>query len=97
MELLKKINDMGKTIIIITHNMEIVCRYCNRGLTMRHGKVLLDGTPAEVFSHPEELASAYVQPTDITRIAQALDYMPNDVTSVDEFCDLFAQLMEKEC
>jgi len=96
MELLKKINDMGKTIIIITHNMEIVCRYCNRVLTMRHGKVLLDGTPAEVFSHPEELASAYVQPTDITRIAQALDYMPNDVVSVDEFCDLFAQLMEKE-
>ncbi|MBR4869210.1 MAG: ATP-binding cassette domain-containing protein [Oscillospiraceae bacterium] len=96
MELLKKINDMGKTIIIITHNMEIVCRYCNRVLTMRHGKVLLDGTPAEVFAHPEELSSAYVQPTDITRIAQALDYMPNDVTSVDEFCDLFAQLMEKE-
>ena len=82
--------------IVAAEDCETLLLDCNRVLTMRHGKVLLDGTPAEVFSHPEELSSAYVQPTDITRIAQALDYMPNDVTSVDEFCDLFAQLMEKE-
>lgn len=96
MDLLKKINDEGKTIIIITHNMEIVCSYCNRVLAMRHGKVLLDGTPAEVFSQPEILETAYVQPTDITRIAQALDYMPNDVISVDEFFDLFNGAMKEE-
>lgn len=96
MDLLKKINDAGKTVIIITHNMEIVCSYCNRVLAMRHGKVLLDGTPAEVFSQPEVLATAYVQPTDITAIAQALPYMPNDVISVDEFVSLFTQAMGQE-
>ena len=96
MDLLKKINDEGKTVIIITHNMEIVCSYCNRVLAMRHGKVLLDGTPAEVFSQPEILETAYVQPTDITRIAQALDYMPNDVISVDEFFTLFDGAMKEE-
>lgn len=96
MDLLKKINDAGKTVIIITHNMEIVCSYCNRVLAMRYGKVLLDGTPAEVFAQPEVLATAYVQPTDITRIAQALDYMPNDVTSVDEFVALFNDAMKEE-
>ena len=93
MDLLKKINDAGKTVIIITHNMEIVCSYCNRVLAMRHGKVLLDGTPAEVFAQPEVLATAYVQPTDVTAIAQALPYMPDDVTSVAEFVDLFKQVM----
>ena len=96
MELLKKINDSGKTVIIITHNMEIVCRYCNRVLVMRRGKMLLDGTPAEVFSQPEELAKAYVQPTDITCIAQALDYMPNDVISVDEFYSIFKKKIGRE-
>ena len=96
MDLLKKINDAGKTVIIITHNMEIVCSYCNRVLAMRYGKVLLDGTPAEVFAQPDVLATAYVQPTDITRIAQALDYMPNDVTSVDEFVKLFTDAMKEE-
>ena len=96
MDLLKKINDEGKTVIIITHNMEIVCSYCNRVLAMRHGKVLLDGTPAEVFAQPDVLATAYVQPTDITRIAQALDYMPDDVISVDEFYRLFTSAMKEE-
>ena len=96
MDLLKKINDAGKTVIIITHNMEIVCSYCNRVLAMRHGKVLLDGTPAEVFAQPDVLATAYVQPTDITAIAQALPYMPNDVVSVDEFISLFTQAMGQE-
>ena len=96
MELLKKINDSGKTVIIITHNMEIVCRYCNRALVMRRGKVILDGTPAEVFSQPEELAKAYVQPTDITYIAQALDYMPNNVISVDEFYTVFRKKIRQE-
>ena len=86
----------GKTVIIITHNMEIVCSYCNRVLAMRYGKVLLDGTPAEVFAQPEILETAYVQPTDITRIAQALPYMPNDVTSVDEFVKLFTDAMKEE-
>ena len=96
MDLLKKINDEGKTVIIITHNMEIVCSYCNRVLAMRYGKVLLDGTPAEVFAHPDVLETAFVQPTDITRIAQALDYMPNDVISVDEFVELFDNAMKEE-
>ncbi len=96
MDLLKKINDEGKTVIIITHNMEIVCSYCNRVLAMRYGKVLLDGTPAEVFAEPEILETAYVQPTDVTRIAQALDYMPNDVISVDEFVTLFNDAMKEE-
>ena len=96
MDLLKKINDEGKTVIIITHNMEIVCSYCNRVLAMRYGKVLMDGTPAEVFAHPDVLETAFVQPTDITRIAQALPYMPNDVISVDEFVELFDNAMKEE-
>ena len=49
-----------------------------------------------VFAEPEILETAYVQPTDVTRIAQALDYMPNDVTSVDEFFTLFNKAMKEE-
>lgn len=96
MELLKKINDAGKTVIIITHNMEIVSRYANRVLVMRQGKVILDGTPSQVFSHPDVLETAYVQPSDVTCIAQALEYMPDDVLSTDEFCDIFIQLVGTE-
>ena len=96
MDLLKKINDLGKTIIIITHNIEIVCRYCTRVLAMCRGKILLDGTPAEVLSQPELLAKTYVSPSDITRIAQALPYMPDDILSVDDFCAAFERATGRE-
>ena len=89
MDLLKKMNERGKTILIITHNMEIVNRYCNRVLVMRGGKVLLDGAPRNVFTQTEALKTAYVEPTDIMKIAQALPYIPDNVVSVAEFYDCF--------
>lgn len=96
MELLKKINENGKTVIIITHNMEIVNRYCNRVLTMVKGKLILDGTPKEVFVHRKELAEAHVRPTDITYIAQNLNYMPDNILSVDEFYAIFKKVINQE-
>lgn len=96
MELLKKINEKGKTVIIITHNMEIVNRYCNRVLTMVKGKLILDGTPKEVFVHKKELAEAHVRPTDITYIAQNLNYMPDNILSVNEFYTTFKKVINQE-
>jgi len=84
MELLKKMNERGKTILIITHNMEIVNRYCKRVLVMQGGHILLDGTPEEVFTHSYILSEARVEPTDIMKIAQALPYMPDNILSVDD-------------
>ncbi|HWQ58179.1 MAG TPA: energy-coupling factor transporter ATPase [Clostridia bacterium] len=92
MDLLKKMNERGKTILIITHNMEIVNRYCNRVLVMRGGQILLDGAPREVFTHAETLRSAYIEPTDVMKIAKALPYMPDSVVSVQEFYDCFTAI-----
>ncbi len=92
MDLLKKMNERGKTILIITHNMEIVNRYCNRVVVMRGGKVLLDGAPREVFTKTETLKTAYVEPTDVMKIAQALPYMPDNLISVQEFYDRFTAI-----
>lgn len=92
MDLLKKMNERGKTILIITHNMEIVNRYCNRVVVMRGGKVLLDGAPREVFTQTETLKTAYVEPTDVMKVAQALPYMPDNVISVQEFYDRFTAI-----
>ena len=68
----------------------------DRVIVLSDGRLLLDGTPAEVFAQPEILETAYVQPTDVTRIAQALPYMPDDVISVDEFFKAFNDAMKEE-
>lgn len=73
MEFLKKLNEEeGHTIIIITHEMDIVARYAKRAIVMTKGKVLMDGLVKEVYSQPEKLAIANVKPPQITMLAQAL-------------------------
>jgi energy-coupling factor transport system ATP-binding protein len=46
----------GNTVILVSHNMEDVSKLSDRILVMAKGRVILTGTPAEVFSQPDRLA-----------------------------------------
>ena len=41
----------GKTIVLVSHDLGILERYCDRLLLLYHGQVLDDGPPARVTSH----------------------------------------------
>jgi len=92
MEILTDLNRKGRTIIVITHDMELAARYTSRVVVLRKGEVLMDGTPEEVFGQTDVLASTQLYPPQITRLAQRLmDYgMPPNVLSVEE---LYAKLL----
>ena len=47
-----------KTIVIITHDMDIVTEHATKCAVMNDGKVVLVGTPKEVFSNEEEIKKA---------------------------------------
>jgi len=51
MTLLRDIQQQGKTILIITHDMSLVAEYCQRVLTFDAGKVAFTGTPTELFAN----------------------------------------------
>ena len=55
----RTLNGQGKTILLIEHNMEMVARLCGRVVVMAAGKLLTEGTPAEVSRHPA-VVSAYL-------------------------------------
>ncbi len=46
MDYIKKLNEDGKTIIMISHSIELVAEYCNRIIGMKDGKIV---NPEEVF------------------------------------------------
>lgn len=74
MEFLKELNKTtGNSILIITHEMDIVAQYASRIIVMRRGEILMNGTPSEVFSKPDKLKEGFVKPPLVTRVAQALD------------------------
>ena len=57
LSLMDELNRDGMTIILISHSMEDVAAHASRIMVLDKGKVFLDGAPAEVFAHVEELES----------------------------------------
>lgn len=54
LSLLKKINkELGLTIVLITHEMEVVKEICNRVAVMQDGKVIEEGPVYDIFSNPK--------------------------------------------
>ena len=54
MSLLKKFNEeYHKTIVIITHDMEVVSRYSKRTIVLNHGNMLYDGPTSELFKNED--------------------------------------------
>ena len=53
------LNSTGKTILLIEHNMDMVARLCGRAVVMAAGKLLAEGTPAEIARDPD-VVNAYL-------------------------------------
>jgi D-methionine transport system ATP-binding protein len=45
--------DLGLTIVLITHQMEVVRRVCDRVAVLKDGKIVEQGATADVFLHPQ--------------------------------------------
>jgi len=65
LELLKDINRrLGLTILLITHEMDVVKRICDRVAVISNGELIEQDTVSEVFSHPKTpLAQQFIQST----------------------------------
>lgn len=51
MALITKLHEQGKTIIVVTHDMDLVNTYAKRVLMLDHGKLVFSGTPNALFNH----------------------------------------------
>lgn len=88
MHLLRQWNADGRTIVIITHDMNIVAEYALRTVVMARGRVLADGPTRSVLTQQTVLAQAFLKAPQVTRVAQSLDPQlgfPTDVLTVAEF------------
>jgi energy-coupling factor transport system ATP-binding protein len=86
MDMVKALHRIGKTIIIVTHDMELIAEYAKRLVVMRGGSVLTDGSTKNVFSQPKLLQESSIKPPQITALGQALSkyHVPPDVLTIEE-------------
>ena len=62
----------GSTVILVSHSMDDVARIADRLVVFSKGSILMEGTPEEVFSHPDELTEVGLSVPEPTSIAMAL-------------------------
>ncbi len=86
----RQLNEEGVTVIAITHFMHEAAEG-NRVIVMEAGKIVMAGTPRQVFSHVEELRALQLdvpQTTDISyRLNQRDPTFPPDLLLVDDVAD----------
>lgn len=64
--------EMGITVILVSHSMEDVAKYVERIIVMNKGSVLYDDAPKAVFKHYKELEQVGLAAPQVTYIMQAL-------------------------
>lgn len=74
MELLKRLNHNGITVIIITHTMWVVSHYAHRAIVMNEGRVVFDDKVRTVFSHENELVQLHLKPPQITTLGNRMGF-----------------------
>lgn len=70
------------TIMMVSHSMEDVARLTDRLLVLNGSKLAMDGTPAEVFTHAEELVEMGLSIPQVTQVFLQLRKLGLDVENV---------------
>ena len=84
-----ELHKSGHTVIMISHDMELVARYTQRTLVIGAGKLLLDAPTREVFDHLDLLRGTFIEPPEIIQLAQALRAcgLPAGLLSIDQVAE----------
>ena len=80
MEFLDSLQEKGHTIVMITHDMQLMLDYSDRALVISDGQILADLSPAELFTHPDILQEANLKETSIFALANRLGMDPLALT-----------------
>lgn len=86
MQFLSRINKLGITIILITHDMHLMLEYTKRSIVFCGGRIIQDANPSAVLTDPEIVAAASLKETSLYHLAGEMA-IQNPKSLVDRFVD----------
>ena len=90
----------GATVLLVSHSMEDVAEYVDRVIAMNDGRIVLDGTPREVFSQRDALLSIGLAVPQITELVYQLrerDFsLPEAVITLEEALPLIEEELRRK-
>ena len=80
MDLLDQLNTKGHTIVMITHDMQLMLDYSDRAVVVVDGQIIEDASPAEILSDVAVIEQASLKETSIFHLAERLRVNPLELT-----------------
>jgi len=93
-----QLNAQGKTVVIVTHDVEFVAECNPRVVLMTQGQIVADGEAKRILTNPNIALKASIVSPQITQIFQGLTDLglPTDVIDVSEAKKILIEYLEEE-
>lgn len=89
--------DTGTTVIIVSHSMEDMAKYCDEAVVMADGKVFAQGSREEIFARESELKNIGLSIPEVTSLIHILKEngfpLDGEYYTVEEAADAIAKLL----
>ena len=98
MNLLISLYEKGTSIILATHNMDVVLQYAKRVIVLDQGKIKKDTTPLELFQDQDFLKTSSLEPPKVFSFALSLKEkgMDIDLTKVKDVSSLALEIVRNK-
>jgi energy-coupling factor transport system ATP-binding protein len=96
-ELIKELANKGKTIIVITHDMDFIAEIEPRVILLSKGKILADGPARDILSNLSLLETAHLTPSQVGYLSWLLSKhgnFPQNIIRVNEFVETFLKMVK---
>ena len=96
LNIIKKYHDSGKTIILVTHDMNIVLNHSDNVVVINDGNIAFSGTPSDLFT--QDVTKYSIDVPELFKFAQLLisKGVKLDITKIRTIDDLLDQLRSKD-
>ena len=91
MDLARTLNESGATIIMVSHDMEVVSDYAKRAVVVNHGELIADGSYRSVIRNTKTLQAASLLPPQITELAMRLGEGFEEVYTLKELMSVIRE------
>jgi len=81
LSIIKRQHELGKTVLFVSHSMDIVADICQRILVMNKSQIIMDDTPEKIFARADELKSVGLALPELTEI---FEYMHKNGLRMDK-------------
>jgi energy-coupling factor transport system ATP-binding protein len=71
-KLIRELQAEGRTVVLVTHDLEFAAEHANRWIALNEGEVVADGTPEEVMNDRVAMRKAGLRPTQRFQLMEAI-------------------------